>query len=210
MPTRRATWPSAISRNAARKSDAAAARNWPMAKSAAAQEFTPSAKNVNILGVMPVAARPVTTCFRSHPAPSPINAVTGRLRCFEVLDIERNHTTKREWRGGGDWATGSSRSKLRPQTAVASHRTPQASRPESQQVVGESAGIVHHRRYRESDRTETSGIPIRFQAKDGGPHVRHEAFGKAQDDRSQRAGGMEWLRRVRQGGHGRGRGAGEV
>jgi hypothetical protein len=51
-----------------------------MAKSTAAHEFTASPKNVNILGVMPVAASPLTTWRKSHPPPSPIQYVIGRFR----------------------------------------------------------------------------------------------------------------------------------
>src|SRR5580658_5005322 len=88
-PTRRATCPSAISKNPARKSTAAACRNMPIAKSAAAHEFTASPKNVNMFGVMPVAASPLTTCRSSHPPPSPIQYVGGFFRSFDPLSIIR-------------------------------------------------------------------------------------------------------------------------
>ena len=61
-----------MSKNPAKKSTAAACRKLPLANSTAAQLFTASAKNVNMFGVMPVAASPFTTWRNNQPPPSPI------------------------------------------------------------------------------------------------------------------------------------------
>ena len=53
-----------------------------MANIAAAQAFTAIPRNVNMFGVMPVAASPLTTCRSSHPPPSPIHHVIGFPRSF--------------------------------------------------------------------------------------------------------------------------------
>ncbi len=65
-PSRRATCPSSMSRNPARKRTAAAVRNIPVANSAAAQRFTNRPKAVRILGLMLVAAMPPTILSRSQ------------------------------------------------------------------------------------------------------------------------------------------------
>src|SRR5262249_6902704 len=69
-----------MSKNPAKNSTAAACRNRPIANIAAAHEFTASARNVNMFGVSPVAARPLTTYRSSHPPPSPIQYVIGLPR----------------------------------------------------------------------------------------------------------------------------------
>src|SRR5665213_3549671 len=73
--SRRATWPSSISKKPARKITAAAERNIPVANSTAAQRFTTIPKAVRTLGLMPVAAIASTIFTRSQLLPLPMDRV---------------------------------------------------------------------------------------------------------------------------------------
>src|SRR5579864_791190 len=52
-------------------------------------------RNVNVFGVILVAASPLTTCRSSQPAPSPIQYVKGRFNSLASFGIFRNHSAPR-------------------------------------------------------------------------------------------------------------------
>src|SRR5712691_1937858 len=81
-----------MSKNAAKNITAAAAWNFPVANSTAAQPFTNSPKKVSRFGLMPVAATASTIFSSSQRAPSPILRVI--MEPFAEFPCRRptNHT----------------------------------------------------------------------------------------------------------------------